>query len=419
MNFIDLIELKKHKKVLSEKQWQFFVDGVVSQTLPDYQISAFLMAIWFNGMTINELYFLTNAMLHSGKIISFKDVYQKILVDKHSTGGIGDKVTIALAPILACFDLGVAKLSGRGLGFTGGTIDKLEALKIDTNISVEQAKKILVQNDMFVMGQTDFIAPADKFLYALRDVTATTDSLPLIAASILSKKFALETDHVFLDIKYGEGAFCRTKKIAQELGELMLKLAKKFKRKVDYELSDMSHVLGRSIGNAIEFKEAADYLQNKSTVGTDFKTLMERIVVNILVKTKRFKTEQTAKEQLNKVLKSKQAFNQLCKWVACQGGDADKLVKDIYFKPKYKAEIKALQSGIVNYYSPVDLAELGIDLGAGRKVKGQPLDFQAGIYLNVKDNEKVKKNNPVFTLYCSKPISSVLVKKASTMFKIS
>lgn len=420
MHFIDLIERKKHKKPLNEKQIQFFINNVVNKTLPDYQISAFLMALWFNGLSTNELYFLTKAMIASGETVSFHPKYQKPIVDKHSTGGIGDKVTIALAPILTCFNLGVAKLSGRGLGFTGGTIDKLEALNINTDITLENAKKILQDHDMFIMAQTDNLVPADRFLYALRDVSATTDSLPLITASILSKKFALKTDYIFIDIKYGKGAFCQTSKIAQCLGEMMVSIAKKFHRNVKYELSDMNHVLGKTIGNAIEFKEAVDYLRNDlNLVGSDFQKLMEKIVVNILLATKQVKNRNEGIEQLKKVLKSKEAFNKLCAWVNSQNGNSKAIINNNFFHPKHEVVIKAEKSGKVNYISPVALAEIGISLGTGRKVKTDVIDFQAGLYLHVKDNERVQKNHPVLTLYSSTPISSTIIKDASCLIKIN
>ena len=417
MNFIDLIERKKHKKSLNEKQIQFFINNVVKKTLPDYQISAFLMALWFNGLSTNELYFLTKAMIASGETVSFHPKYQKPIVDKHSTGGIGDKVTIALAPILTCFNLGVAKLSGRGLGFTGGTIDKLEALNINTDITLENAKKILQDHDMFIMAQTDNLVPADRFLYALRDVSATTDSLPLITASILSKKFALQTDYIFIDIKYGKGAFCQTSKIAQNLGEMMVSIAKKFHRNVKYELSDMNHALGKTIGNAIEFKEAVDYLRNDlNLVGSDFQKLMEKIVVNILLATKQVNDRNEAIEQLKKVLKSKEAFNKLCAWVNSQNGNAKAIINNNFFHPKHEVVIKAEKSGKVNYISPIALAEIGISLGTGRT---DVIDFQAGLYLHVKDNERVQKNHPVLTLYSSTPISSTIIKDASCLIKIN
>lgn len=419
INFIDLIELKKLKKSLSESQIIFFIQGIINKTIPDYQISAFLMAVWFNGLTDDELYYLTKAMITSGETIDFHSEYFRPLVDKHSTGGIGDKVTIALAPILSCFNLGVTKISGRGLGFTGGTIDKLESIGVDCEISILQAKKILKLNNMFIMSQTKNLVPADKILYSLRDVTATTDSLPLIAASIISKKLAIDSDYIFIDIKYGSGSFCKTIKIANELGKMMVKLAKRFNRKIYYDLSDMNHVLGRAIGNAIEVREAVDYLLDKDDVGSDFKELMNRLIIKILITTKISSNIKDANQKLNNVLKSKQAFDNLCKWIANQGGDVISVVNGNFFKPKYFKIIKANQNGNLKYSNPVDLAKVSLELGAGRKEKNDLIDFQAGLYLNAKDGQVVKINEPVLTLYSSKPINKDLINQAKKTIKIS
>ncbi|KJH42133.1 putative cytidine deaminase [Dictyocaulus viviparus] len=281
-------QLKKEKK-LTEEQIVFFINGVVNKSIPDYQTSALLMAICIYGLDNDELYFLTKAMISSGKEYNFHPEYKKTLTDKHSTGGIGDKVSIALAPLLTCFNLGVSKTSGRGLGFIGGTIDKLQSIGVKTNATIEEAKQFLKASNMFIIEQTSDIVPADKILYALRDVTEMVDSLPLVAASVLSKKFALNSDYIFIDIKYGNGAFCKNIVMAKKLSSIMQKLAN----------NDMSHVLGRSIGNAIEVREVIDYLQ--------------------------------------------------------------------------------------------DLAELGVDSKAGRRVKNDPLDYQAGIYLHAKNGCHVQK----------------------------
>ncbi|WP_027124164.1 thymidine phosphorylase [Mycoplasmoides pirum] len=419
MNIIEIIELKKNKKKLSQDQINFCISGLVNKSIPDYQISALLMAIWFNGLDDNELYFLTKAMIDSGKIYKFHPEYKKILIDKHSTGGIGDKVSIALAPILVSFDLGVAKLSGRGLGFTGGTIDKLESINVNTDIDLKNSKKILNIANMFIVGQTNDIVPADKLLYALRDVTGTVDSLPLIAASILSKKFALESDYIFIDIKYGQGAFCHDIETAKKLSNIMKNLAKKFKRKVYFVLSDMNEVLGNTVGNAIEVKEAIDFLKNNSDVGTDFKKLMFDLVTLILLKTKKCKTKKEAKEKINYVLENKIAFNNFCNWIELQNGNIAKIKNDTFFKPKYWTNIAAWKSGKISYKSIIELAEIGVDLGSGRRKKEDKIDFQAGIYLHAKSNEKIKIKDKILTLYSSKPIKQDLIDKAKKIIKIS
>lgn len=419
MKFTEIIEIKKRRKKLSEKQINFFVNGAVNKTIPEYQTSALLMAIWFNGLSDDELYYFTKAMIASGETIKLKKNYKKVLIDKHSTGGIGDKVTIALAPILACFNLGVGKLSGRGLGFTGGTIDKLEAIGVKTDLSVDAAVKVLKETDMFVISQSPNIVPADKLFYSLRDVTGTVDSLPLIAASILSKKFVVDSDYIFIDIKYGAGAFCQNIATAKKLGNIMTKLAQKFSRNLRFELSDMNKVLGRTIGNAIEVKEAVDYLRNQPNVGQDYKDLMANIICNILVESKTCKTHASAQKQLNQVLSSGAAFERFCQWIKAQGGNLKAIKTNTFFSPKYQHVIKATKSGVVSYPDVVGLAEIAVDLGAGRRVKEDVIDFQAGIYLHAKDNDSVNKDDPVLTLYSNNPISKKIIEQTKKLIKLT
>ena len=418
MNIIDLLENKKNGIKLSEDEINFFIEGLVKKTIPDYQVSALLMAIWFNGLDLNELYWLTKAMINSGRIYSFHPGYKKILVDKHSTGGIGDKVTLALAPILTCFNIGVSKLSGRGLGFTGGTIDKLESINVQTNVSIEEAKKFLYTNDMFVIAQSDDIVPADKILYALRDVTATVDSLPLIAASVLSKKFALESDYIFIDIKYGRGAFCKDISAAQKLSFLMKQLAQKFKRKLYCTLSDMNHVLGQAIGNAIEVQEVVDYLKGEDWVDNNFAKTMESLITWIVIKTKISKSNNEIKNKIKHFINSGLAFEKFCSWVEIQKGDIKKIISNSFFKPKYQFTIESPQKGKVIYNSIVDLAELSVDLGSGRRTKNDKIDYQAGIYLHAKEKANVKPGDKIFSLYSSNPINLNLIARAKKLFKI-
>ncbi|QZX49022.1 thymidine phosphorylase [Mycoplasma sp. E35C] len=411
MNIVEIIEKKKTKQALNQDEIGFFINGCVDKTIPDYQISALLMAIWFNGMNEDELYYLTDFMIKSGKTLSF-DTNNKKSIDKHSTGGVGDKVSIALAPVLTCFDFKISKMSGRGLGHTGGTIDKLESIGVDCFIELDEAKKILDQNDMFIMAQTKDLVVADKILYELRDVTATTDCLELIAASIISKKFAVNSDHIFIDIKYGLGAFCKTIEQANQLKQLMLNLAKRFKRHLVCELNDMNEVLGNSIGNAIEVKEAVAYLKNELDNNNSFKVLMDNLLVEILVETSKFNDKKQAKIAIDDLLKTNKPFEQLVSWIKAQKGDWQAVVNDQYFMPKYKHEIKATQTSKIKYTSPVDLALVSLELGAGRKIKGEAIDFQAGIYLNKKSYDEVKNNELIMTLYSSKPIDETIIKKA-------
>lgn len=411
MNIIDIIEKKKTKQILTKEEIGFFIDGCVKKTIPDYQISALLMAIWFNGLNDDELFYLTDFMIKSGKTLNFESD-QKKLIDKHSTGGVGDKVSIALAPILACFDFKVAKMSGRGLAHTGGTIDKLEAIGADCFISLDQAKQILKTNDMFIIAQTNDLVLADKILYALRDVTATTDCLDLIASSIISKKFAINSDYIFIDIKYGLGAFCKTIDEANELKKRMLNLAKKFNRHLKCELNDMNEVLGNSIGNAIEIKEAIAYLKNQLSQNNSFKILMDNLVAEILVETKQFTTKKEALISLDQLLKTTKPFDKFISWIKSQNGNWQEIINDSYFQPKYEYQLKAKKAGKINYSSPVDLAMVSVALGSGRMIKDLPIDFQAGIYLHKKNHDQVSLDEPIMSLYSSKPIDQIIIDKA-------
>ena len=250
MNFVEIIDKKRVGMELSREEIAFFIDGVTTQALPDYQISSMLMAICINGMTESETFELTDAMLHSGQILDLSAI-SGVKLDKHSTGGIADTTTLVLAPLIASFGLPVMKMSGRGLGFTGGTIDKLESIPgFNTEIEYNKAVELVNSNGIVVIGQTAELAPADKYLYALRDVTATINSLPLIASSIMSKKLAAGTDGIVLDIKCGRGAFMKTRQDAVALGELMLKIGKNAGKRVRAIVSDMNQPLGRNIGNA-------------------------------------------------------------------------------------------------------------------------------------------------------------------------
>lgn len=416
--FRDLMEAKKRGKALTRDQIAWFVAEYSSGNLPDYQAAALLAAIWFKGLNENELWHLTAAMVDSGETVSFRSDYGKPLVDKHSTGGIGDKVTLALAPLLACFGLGVAKMSGRGLGFTGGTIDKLESVGVKTGFSVPQAKKLLAENDVFVISQTPELVPADKLLYALRDVTATVDSLPLIAASVVSKKMALATDYVFLDVKYGAGAFCRTKADARRFAALATGLAKRFRRRVKCELTPMQQVLGRAVGNAIEVKEAADYLAGRGEPRGDFARLMEELAADVLTETGKFSDAKAAVAAVRAAIRSGAAIAKMTAWISAQGGNAKAVADGSCFAPAHKLDVLAPASGHVSYPDVVALAELGVDLGAGRRVKTDALDFQAGIWLHAKHGERVAKGAPVLTLSASKPISAELAARAAGLFDV-
>jgi pyrimidine-nucleoside phosphorylase len=348
-------------------------------------------------------------MLNSGKSIDFKGV-DGIIIDKHSTGGVGDRVSLCLSPICAALNINVAKLAGRGLGHTGGTIDKMESVDMQTELTREDYLKNLQKNGLFIMSQSDDIVSADKEIYALRNVTGTVQSLPLIASSVVSKKLALHTHYVFLDVKVGSGAFMENIKDAMELSKLMLNIFSKFKRKAIIHLTNMSQPLGRSIGNAIEMKATIDSL-NGDFETPDFKSLIYDFVGDILTFTKKAKDKIHAYKMINDVINSKKALNIFYKWVGAQKGNLDKVKNNNFFKPKYVKEIKSKKSGYIKYKSAKEIGFLAFNLGAGRLNKTDKIDMQAGIYLNKVMNEYVNKNDIVATLYSSKPIKEEIIKR--------
>lgn len=410
MNIIELIEKVKNKQHLCESEIQFIVDGYVkSKSICDYQMSALLMAICLNGLSLNESYWLTKAMLNSGETINFNGV-NGIIIDKHSTGGVGDRVSLCLSPICAALKINVAKLSGRGLGHTGGTIDKMESIGMQTKLTRTDYLKNLRYNGLFIMAQSNNIVPADKEIYALRNATGTVQSLPLIASSVISKKLALHTDYVFLDVKVGNGAFMQNIKDATTLSKLMLDIFSKFKRKAIIHLTNMSQPLGRSIGNAIEMKATIDSL-NGDFETPEFKNLIYDFISDILIFTKKAKNKIDAYKMIDDVINSKKALNVFYEWVAAQGGNINKVKNNNFFDPKYVKEVKSPSAGYIKYKSAKEIGFLAFNLGAGRLNKNDPIDMQAGIYLNKVMNEYVNKNDIVATLYSSKPINQSLIKR--------
>lgn len=409
MNFLDLIELKRTKQELNKEQIQYFVDAVVNNKIPDYQFSAMLMAINVNGLTLQETYYLTNSMLHSGNIISLSKI-KGIKIDKHSTGGVGDKVSIILGPICAALGLKVAKMSGKGLGHTGGTIDKLNSIGVNTDLSMEQCKKLLAKDGLFITSQTHDIVPADKIIYDMRNATSTVDSIPLIASSIASKKAAMGTDYIFIDVKVGDGGFCKTIEKATSLAKTIVYLLKKFNKKSIVHITNMNQPLGRSIGNALEIRSSINFLKGKYE-SIQEKELIFEFISDILVFTKLAKNKKEALAKIEHSIASHEAIDKFYEWISSQHANADLIKKDKFFNPKYHYEIKATKSGFIKYKSTKEVGMVSFLLGAGRVTKQAPIDYQAGIYLNKVMNENVKKNETIATLYSSKKIDKSLIKR--------
>lgn len=399
MRMIDIIEHKKQGLKLSKEEIEFFVSGFTSGKIPDYQASALAMAIYFNKMSDEETSVLTNAMAKSGDMLDLS-LFGNLSVDKHSSGGVGDKTTLVVAPIAAALGCVVAKMSGRGLGFTGGTIDKLESIpNFNTQMSpqefINQAKNI----GIVVAGQTGNMAPCDKKLYALRDVTATVDCMPLIASSIMSKKLAAGSKNIVLDVKCGDGAFMKSKEDATHLANEMIKIGTALGRNVSAVISDMDSPLGFAVGNTLEVVEAVKILK-----GEKVPRLYELCITlaSHMVSSCKGISLDSAKEQCEAAIENGSALQKLCDLVKAQGGD-ESYIKDESKFPlaKYKYEIKAEKDGYISLLEAEKIGNASCLLGAGRSVKDDKIDTLAGIVLSVKVGDKINKSDTVMTLYSS------------------
>lgn len=401
MNFLDIIQKKKENKALSEEEIKFFIENYVKGEIPDYQVSAFLMAVYFNKLNLDETYYLTKAMLDSGDRVDLSEVPGS-KVDKHSTGGVGDTVTLVLGPLLASVGLVFAKMSGRGLGHTGGTLDKLESIPgFNINIGGKEFVEILKKSNIAVIGQTENIVPADKLLYALRDATATVDNVSLIASSILSKKIALGTDALVLDVKVGSGAFMKDVPSAIELSELMVNLGKKFGRNTKAIITSMNEPLGDAIGNSLEVIEAINILKGKKS--GHLKEIALRIGSKLMIMEGLAKTEDDARKVLEGKISDGSAIEKFKEMVELQGGDSSYI--DDTDKFKKSSIIKDIISEETGFVKSIEAIEIGIasrDLGAGRHKKGDVLDLSAGIYIHKKVGDFVEKGEKIATIYTEK-----------------
>ena len=401
MNFLDIIQKKKENKALSEEEIKFFIENYVKGEIPDYQVSAFLMAVYFNKLNLDETYYLTKAMIDSGDCVDLSEVPGS-KVDKHSTGGVGDTVTLVLGPLLASVGLVFAKMSGRGLGHTGGTLDKLESIPgFNINIGGKEFVEILKKSNIAVIGQTENIVPADKLLYALRDATATVDNVSLIASSILSKKIALGTDALVLDVKVGSGAFMKDVPSAVELSELMVNLGKKFGRNTKAIITSMNEPLGDAIGNSLEVIEAINILKGKKS--GHLKEIALKIGSKLMIMEGLAKREDEARKVLEGKISDGSAIEKFKEMVELQGGDPSYI--DDTDKFKKSSIIKDITSEETGFVKSIEAIEIGIasrDLGAGRHKKGDVLDLSAGIYLHKKVSDFVEKGEKIATIYTEK-----------------
>lgn len=400
MRMVDIIAKKRDGHALTKEEIEFVVNGYTNDDIPDYQMSSLAMAIFFQDMTDEERAYLTMAMVESGDQIDLSNI-EGIKVDKHSTGGVGDTTTLVLAPLVAALDVPVAKMSGRGLGHTGGTIDKLESVEgFHVEISEEAFVKLVNEDKVAVIGQTGNLTPADKKIYALRDVTATVNSIPLIASSIMSKKIAAGADAIVLDVKTGNGAFMKTVDDAEQLAHAMVKIGNQVGRQTMAIISDMSQPLGRAIGNALELQEAIDTLKGEGP--EDLTELVLTLGSQMVVLAQKAKDLDEARGMLQEVIDNGKALEKFKTFLSNQGGDAS-VVDDPSKLPtaQYQFELPAKRSGVVSEMIANEIGIASMMLGAGRQTKEDVIDLAVGLVLNKKVGDRVEEGESLLTIYAN------------------
>ncbi len=417
MNILNIIEQKVKKLPLSKEMIIYFVHGYAKGTIPDYQIASLLMAIKLNGMNSQETAWLTEAMVSSGETVDLMGI-KGTTVDKHSTGGVGDKTSLVVGPIVAALGLKLAKMSGRGLGHTGGTIDKLESIPgFTTNLSPERFKKQVNEVGMAIIGQTLELVPADKKLYALRDVTGTVESIPLISSSIMSKKIASGAKAILLDVKFGSGAFMKTLDAAKTLAKAMVQIGQSLGRDTRAMLTDMDQPLGYAIGNRNEVLEAADTLQLKGP--SDLLELCIQASSMLLIQGKKAETMKQARIKVMDVLKSGKAYDKLMEFIHAQGGQFNDLLNTNLLKTKHTISIKSTSSGYLTKIDALALGQAASLLGAGRLTKEASIDPNAGILLHFKIGDKIEVDANLVTLKTNLPLNQDTLDMIKHAFTLS
>jgi len=400
MRAVDIIINKRDKKELTREEIRFFVHGISTGRIPDYQTSAWAMAVLLNGMTPRETTDLTLAMAQTGEVLDMHDVVD-IAVDKHSTGGVGDKTTISVQPIVAACGLPVGKMSGRGLGFSGGTLDKMESIPgYRCDLTTEEFEEQLKRTGLVLCGQSKNLAPADGKLYALRDVTGTVQSIPLIASSVMGKKIAAGANAIVLDVKVGYGAFMETLEDARELADLMVQIGQLAGRKVVTLLSDMNQPLGNAVGNALEVREAIDMLHGGGP--KDFREHCLHVSAHMLVLGEKAKDLAEGRKLSEKAVRDGSAFEKLRALVKAQGGDVayvddpDKLQK-----ARFIEVVESPKNGYLDQVQARSVGEAAVALGAGRAKKSDPVDHAVGFVIHHKVGDAVEKGQPLFTIHAN------------------
>ena len=413
MTIVEIINKKKNKKELTKKEIYYFVNGYCDGSIKDYQASSLLMAIRLNGMSEKETFNLTKAIIDSGKMFDLSNI-DGIKVDKHSTGGVGDKTSLVLVPLLASLGFKVAKMSGRGLGHTGGTIDKLDSITgFKTEVSEENFVKQVNDVGCSIIAQSSEIALADKKLYALRDVTGTVDSLPLIASSIMSKKIALGSDVICLDVKVGNGAFFKTKKEALTASKLMIKIGKACGVKVRAIITSMDEPLGYNIGNKLEVQESIDTLLGKGP--KDLENICIEICKIFIKETGLYPKETDLDSLIKGKIESGEAYQKLVDMVNAQHGSLPiKLDENLIM-----TEIRSNKEGYITKINTLDLGNMLVELGGGRKYKEQEINYDVGFAIHKKMNEYIKENDLLFTVYSTSPLSEKEIKEFQNSINVS
>ena len=398
MRVVDIIDKKKKNNELTKAEIEFLLDGYLSGKVPDYQMSSFLMSVYFNNMTKDELTNFTLTMRDSGDTIFFDDL-DHYLVDKHSTGGVGDKVTVVLGPILSAVGMATTKLSGKGLGHTGGTIDKFESIRnFKFSTTKEELVEVASKTGVGLMGYSDNIVPLDKKIYALRDVTATVDSIPLIASSIMSKKLAIQSDLIILDVKVGDGAFMKTIEDARELSRRMVEIGNSVGRKTIAVLTNMEEPLGYNIGNANEIIEGIEAL--KGNWSNDLKEVVYEIVYLALKHKGEVETLEEASEKIDQVINNGRALELLKQFIELSGGDGEVVNNyELLPTPKSVLEVLAQEDGYVTKIKAEEVGKAAMVIGAGRATKEDEVDHAVGIELKKKVGDKVEKGGLIAEIY--------------------
>jgi pyrimidine-nucleoside phosphorylase len=400
MRAVDIIIKKRDKQVLTGEEIRFFIKGFTDGSIPDYQAAAFCMAVLLNGMTPQETTDLTLAMAHSGEVLDLSDVVD-IVVDKHSSGGVGDKTTLAVLPIVAACGLPCGKMSGRGLGFSGGTLDKLESIPgYNVNLSTEQFKNQLREIGIVLTGQSADLAPADGKMYALRDVTGTVPSIPLIASSIMSKKIAAGSNAILLDVKVGVGAFMQTLDEARQLADLITAIGELAGRKVKTLLSDMNQPLGQAVGNVLEVREAIETLHGGGP--EDFRQHCLEVSAHMLVLGRRANSLEVARSMAESAVANGSAWQTFRRLVAAQGGDVSYVDSPQKMEnARFVETVPSPESGFLSQIHARIIGEAAVDLGAGRAKKGDPIDHAVGFEILRKVGDRVEKGQPLFVIHAN------------------